>query len=916
MSVYLVDGSGYIFRAFYAVPHLTTREGFPTNALFGFSRMLLKLLSSAGSEHVVVAFDAGRKTFRNDLYPEYKANREECPEDLKKQMPYFRELCRLLGLQVLELPGFEADDIIATLADRLERQSIPTVIVSGDKDLMQLVDQHVSIWDTLKDKHYGPAEVREKFGVPPDKVVEFLGLTGDDSDNVPGLDGVGPKTAAQLIEKFGSVESVLAHAKDIRSDTSIRNRTKIADQIELNADLLRLSRKLVEVSKDTPVMLHANGSEIQLSSVSGAQLLAALRREAPHLEKIQEFASRFEFHSLPSEVSAVVPSQESTVAPPEEPCTVVYQDTFDTFAKQLAQQPCFAFDVETTSLNVLDAKLISISFAWDEHEAFYIPVAHESGARVADQVSLRALRTVLGPIFANPKIAKCGQNIKYDFGILLQQGFSVSGLEFDSMIASYLLRPDRRGHDLTVLTRDYLGKGLIEYETILGGAPDLRTVPIEAAARYGCQDARLAWCLRQKLLPMLAEKGLVGVLKSIEMPLVPILSAMERRGVLLDLDYLAQMSEEFQGKLDELRVKIFAAAGMEFNLNSPKQLADVLFVKLALPTKGIRKTKTGISTDSAVLEKLSPLHPVADLLLQHRLLFKLKSTYIDALPAQVSAIDGRLHTSFNQVGTGTGRLSSSEPNLQNIPILTPEGVRIRKAFVASERRTLVSADYSQIELRVLAHMSGDENLLAAFRGAADIHRTTAREILGLATDDEVTVEQRRIGKTINFGVIYGMGAYRLSRELQISLRQAEDYIESYFRRYARVREFFAQQEAMAKQHGYVETMFGRKRFIAEIDTTGRDDAFLQRVAMNAPVQGSAADLMKLAMIRLAQRIERERLPMEIILQIHDELVVECQSERAEELAAIVRSDMEQAAQLEVPLVVEVGMGKDWLEAHG
>jgi len=916
MSVYLVDGSGYIFRAFYAVPHLTTREGFPTNALFGFSRMLLKLLSSAGSEHVVVAFDAGRKTFRNELYPEYKANREECPEDLKKQMPYFRELCRLLGLQVLELPGFEADDIIATLAERLERQSIPTVVVSGDKDLMQLVDQHVSIWDTLKDKHYGPAEVLQKFGVPPEKVVEFLGLTGDDSDNVPGLDGVGPKTAAQLIEKFGSVESVLAHATDIRNDTSIRNRTKIADQIELNADLLRLSRKLVEVSRDTPVMLSAHGQEVPLSSVSGEQLLAALRRTSPHVEKIQEFAARFEFHSLPSEVAAVVPSQEPAVAAPDEPCIIVYQDTFEAFAKKLAQQPCFAFDVETTSLNVLEAKLISISFAWDEHEAYYLPIAHEKGDRVADQVSLRALRAALGPIFANPKIGKCGQNIKYDFGILLQQGFSVSGLEFDSMIASYLLRPDRRGHDLTVLTRDYLGKGLIEYETILGGAPDLRSVAIEAAARYGCQDARLAWCLRQKLMPVLEEKGLREVLTSIEMPLVPILSAMERRGVLLDLSYLAQMSEEFQGKLDELRVKIFAAAGVEFNLNSPKQLADVLFTKLGLPTKGIRKTKTGISTDSAVLEKLSPLHPVADLLLQHRLLFKLKSTYIDALPAQVSAIDGRLHTSFNQVGTGTGRLSSSEPNLQNIPILTPEGVRIRKAFVATERRTLVSADYSQIELRVLAHMSGDENLIAAFRGAADIHRATAREILGLATDEEVTSEQRRIGKTINFGVIYGMGAFRLSRELQIPLRQAEDYIESYFRRYARVREFFARQEAMAKQHGYVETMFGRKRFIAEIDTTGRDDAFLQRVAMNAPVQGSAADLMKLAMIRLAHRIERERLPMEIILQIHDELVVECQSERAEELASIVRGEMEQAAQLQVPLVVEVGMGKDWLEAHG
>lgn len=506
--------------------------------------------------------------------------------------------------------------------------------------------------------------------------------------------------------------------------------------------------------------------------------------------------------------------------------------------------------------------------------------------------------------------------MKYDLGVLAEKGLSLGGELFDTMIAGYLLRPDRRGNDLGVLSAEYLNEPVVDYDDVLGGQSDLRFVDIARVAQYAGQDAALTWRLFEKLHPLLKDATLLKVFHEIEMPLVPILSAMERDGMLLDTAALARMSAELDVELNQIQAQVFEAAGCEFNLNSPKQLSEILFEKLGLPTKGLKKTKTGISTDSSTLEKLELLHPVPGLLLRHRVLFKLKSTYLDALPTQVSLRDGRLHSSFHQTGTGTGRLSSSEPNLQNIPIQTSEGVRIREAFVAPKGRVLISADYSQIELRVLAHMAKDERLCEAFRRGEDIHTATARELLHLPNGAQVTPEQRRLGKTMNFGVIYGMGPYRLSRELEIPLAEAQRYIENYFGRFSGVDAYLRAQEKAAEGRGFVETIFGRKRFLSDIDTTGRDDQFVARVAMNAPVQGSAADIIKIAMIRLAHSIKAEALPLTLILQVHDELVFECDAARESELSAWVKREMEQVVKLDVPLVVDVGSGANWRVAHG
>lgn len=915
-TVYLIDGSGYIFRAFFGITNLTTKAGFPTNALFGFTRMLKKLLLEANPEHIAVAFDVGRDTFRLAMYPEYKANRAACPEDLLKQMPFFREIVAAMGIQVLEHKGYEADDLIGTLAKRFSSFVDEVVIVSGDKDLTQLVDDKVMVYDPMHDRRFHAPEVVEKFGVRPDQVVELLALTGDASDNVPGVEGVGPKTAAQLIEKYGDVENVLRSVNSLKEDSSIRNRKKIAEQIESGAELLRLSRKLVEIKIDSPVNLKIGDSVVEAASLDNENLLGALKRGSPDWTALNDLIKRFEFTSLFDEFELSSAKPALPVAQIEPPAgakyTTILQDNFLPWLEQFKAQSAFAFDLETTSIDTQQANIVGLSFCWSDSQAYYIPVGHKQGE---GQVNLADFIKATAAVFANPEIKKAGQNLKYDIKVLARYGVAVDGVDFDSMVAAYLISPDKGSYNLTVLAHDYLGLDVIEFEQVVGESQDFSEADINDASRYACQDAHYVWLLKGKLQKRLEDEGLTKLAAEVEMPLVPVLARMELEGIKLDLPLLAGMSQEFAEQLKKIEKEIFELAGCEFNINSPKQLAEVLYERLAIPTKGLKRTKSGVSTDSSVLEILSENHPLPAKILAYRSLAKLKGTYIDALPAQVSPYTGRLHTRLNQTVTGTGRLSSSDPNLQNIPIQSEEGRKIRSAFVAQEGKVLISADYSQIELRLLAHMSNDKNMIAAFNGAVDIHSRTARELLHIDAEQKLSVEERRLGKTMNFGIVYGMGGFRLSRELGIPLGAANNYIERYFSLYSGIKVFFAQQEKEALEKGAVHTIFGRKRVLADIESNGRDKGFVLRAALNAPIQGSAADIVKYAMVRLDKCIRRERLPMRMLLQIHDELVFECDESYREDAIKLIRAEMEGVLPLSVPLLVEVGWGHNWQQAH-
>jgi len=905
-TTYLIDGSGYIFRAFYAIQRLSTKDGFPTNALYGFLRMILKTMAEANSSRVAIIFDAGRKTFRNELYPEYKANRSECPPELSEQMPYFRELSRALGLPVLECPGFEADDIIATLTEKLSADKRPVVIVSGDKDLMQLVTEDVKIWDTMKDSRYGPAQVVEKFGVGPDKVTEILALMGDSSDNVPGVDGVGPKTATQLVQKYGDVESIIANLNALKEDSEIRNRKKIAESIESNTELLRLARRLVEVERAVPMEKITDGDH----DLDG--LLSKREVDATHLA---ELFDKFEFQSLFKEFKTVLASGQATTISSDYKYETVLADTFQNWTAEFKRQSDFSFDLETTSLDPHSAKIVGASFCWDEKQSFYIPLGHKDSE---SQVSWSDFVAATGERFADPRVLKSGQNIKYDISILELNGIAVRGVAFDSMVAAYLLNPDGRNFNLTALAHDYLRLPVIEYEEITEGKADFSEVAIEDATRYACQDAHYAWLLKQRLAERIEAEGLLKVFSQLEVPLIPVLASMERVGVKVDAEKLRAMSAEFAAQLAKLEGEIFENAGGEFNINSPKQLADLFFNKLGISTKGVKKTKTGFSTDSSVLEKLAESHPLPALILKYRGLHKLKSTYTDALAEDINPKTGRVHTRLNQTLTGTGRLSSSEPNLQNIPVQSAEGRRIRSAFIPEAGSFFIAADYSQIELRLLAHLSGDENLIRSFTEGRDIHAATAREIMGLSADEEVTSDVRRIGKTINFGIVYGMGAFRLGRELGIPVSQASNYINSYFSRYPKVKEYFAKLEDQVMSQGEVQTIYGRKRVIGSIDTSGRDQGFAMRAAINAPLQGSAADIIKLAMIRVDELLKRSYPEAKLVLQIHDELLVEAPdlgAEKNQRLIDDIVAAMEGVIELKVPLKVDAGSGRDWQEAQ-
>lgn len=891
MSTYLVDGSGYIFRAFYAVAPLTTKSGLHTNALFGFTKMLLKLIREKKNEKIVVVFDAGKTTFRNDLYDKYKANRSEAPQELIEQFPYFRKIAKALGLCVLESPGYEADDVIATLVSKVDSP----IIVSGDKDLMQLVDDKTFIYDPMKDKEIREKEVIDKFGVPPDKVVEVLALMGDPSDNIPGVKGIGPKTASELVLKYGGALEILEKIPDIENDKNIRGRLKVAESLSAHAEDLKISRVLVEVKKDVPITI--NGRSI--SELSKPEIEEAFSLKDPSCELL-DLAHELEFQSLFGERAKGAGAKVEVAT--------IFSSDFESFKSELLASKIFSFDFETTSLNTLEAKLVGASFATKD-KTYYVPVGHKN---VSNQVDFKSLLSLLEELF-NERTA-IAHNAKYDLGILANYYFIPTNNIVDTMLAAYLINPDERSFSLDVCAERYLATTTGSFEEVVGEKTDFSEVDINEAAIYAGTDARVAFDLWSVLSEKIKELKLEKVFEEIEMPLVPILSEMERTGVLVDLEFLESLNKEFSTELESIENTVYELAGGEFNMNSPKQLSKVLFEDLGLPTKGLKKTKTGISTDSSVLEILAKVHELPASILRYRTLYKLKTTYLEALPKSVSPVTGRIHTTFHQTVTGTGRLSSSDPNLQNIPIQSPEGRRIREGFIAPSGYLLLSADYSQIELRVLAHLSGDEALIDAFRKGEDIHAQTAKEILGISRTP--TPDERRLGKTMNFGIIYGMSSFRLSKELGIPVAEAQSYIDFYFKRFRGVKALFDSLLKQAQRENRVSTMFGRIRVLTSVESSERDKGFLQRVAINAPIQGSAADLIKIAMNRVHTRIVKDHLPARLILQIHDELVLEAKESEATRIGEFVTLEMENVAELLVPLVASVGIGKNWNEAHG
>ncbi len=889
-KVYLVDTMAYVFRAFHALPPMSNAKGLPTNAVLGFCRMLLKLQKSFKPAYIACVNDASGPTFREEIFPAYKANRKEPDPDL---VPQF-DLCRraateAFNLPLLELRGFEADDIIATLARRFEKQGVDTVIVSSDKDLMQLVSDHVGMWDPMKDRAIGREQVIEKFGVPPEQVTDVQGIIGDSTDNIPGVRGVGEKTAPGLIQKYGSIENLLKHLDEI-------DKKGLREKLEAGREMAVLSKKLATCRDDVP--LKASLDDLTARDPDPARM-AAFFREMDFTGLIREMSTEDQYQGFRRDRYE----------------TVLDEAAFEKLIAEIRKTKFVAFDTETTSLNELEAELVGMSFATKPGRAWYVPVAHRYlGAPV--QIPRDRAVALIKPVLEDPAIVKIGQNVKYDRRIMLRYGIHCRGFDWDSMIASYVLDPGRRSHGLDQLAFDFLKHRMLSYEEVTGTGKHQRTfdqVEIPRATEYSAEDADAVVRLHEQLDPRLAAEGVRGLFDKVEMPLVDVLIDMEERGVLVDTKQLAALSREFGDRMQKLLKQIYALADSEFNVDSPKQLQVILFEKLKLPPS--RKTKTGYSTDQEVLEKLAEQHEMPRLLIEYRGLTKLKGTYIDALPQMVNARTGRIHTSFNQTVAETGRLSSSDPNLQNIPARTEDGRRIREAFIAPEGHQLVSADYSQVELRLLAHVTGDPALVKAYREGADIHRLTAAEMFGVEPD-KVTREQRGAGKTINFSVIYGIGAMSLGKSLEVSPGEAQKYIDAYFRRYPGVKSFFDKTVEEARKKGYVTTLLGRKRYLPTLTSKNfQERSFAERAACNTVIQGTAADIIKAAMIELHRRLPDEGLGTRMILQVHDELLFEAPDREVDRIRKLVPSVMSSVVKLDVPLEVDTNAARNWAAAH-
>ena len=880
-TLILVDGSSYLYRAFYALPSFSNSQGKPTGAIYGMTNMLKSLLHEYQPVYAVVVFDAKGKTFREELFPEYKATRPPMPDDLIEQISLVHDMVRALGFPLIIENGVEADDVIGTLAKQAEAAGMHSLIFSGDKDFAQLVSASITLIDTMKKSRLDVQGVQKKFGIPPKLIIDYLCLIGDSVDNIPGVKKVGPKTAVKWLTTYGSLDAIIENAAQFKG--------KIGENLRQALPQLPLSRKLVTIKCDLPL------------SVS----LEQLKLNPPNVEKLKQLNAKLEFKSSTKSFPIATRKYE----------TILTLAEFDKWLKRLNDAPLFAFDTETNSLDYLQAQIVGISFAVQAGEAAYIPLAHDYLGALP-QLSLDKVLAALKPLLENAEKAKIGQNIKYDAHVLANHGIDLQGITFDTMLESYVLNSTATKHNLDALSLKYLKLKTIKYEEVAGkGKKQLsfNQIDIQQAAPYAAEDADFTLQLHQNLYPQLeSNPKLKQIFTEIEMPLIPVLLRMERNGVKIDAAQLYQQSKELEKRLRELEQEAYKLAGTEFNLNSTKQLQTVLFDILGLPV--LKKTpKKEASTAVEVLEELALDYPLPELILEYRSLSKLKSTYTDALPKQINPKTGKVHTSYQQAVTATGRLSSTNPNLQNIPIRSTEGRRIRQAFIAEPGYKIVAADYSQIELRIMAHLSEDEKLLTAFKSGKDIHKATAAEVFNIPLN-EVSKEQRRSAKAVNFGLIYGMQAFGLAKQLGIERHQAKTYIDTYFARYPGVKAYMEAMRTMAKQQSYVETVFGRRLYIPEIKSRiAKRRQYAERTAINAPMQGTAADLIKLAMIKVDKQISK--LNVKMIMQVHDELVFQVAENELETAKQEIIEAMTSVADLKVPLLVDIGVGNNWDEAH-
>jgi DNA polymerase-1 len=888
--VILVDGSSYLFRAFHALPPLTNSKGQPTGAVYGVINMLRKLREDFQPEYMAVVFDAKGKTFRHDIYEEYKAHRPPMPDDLKVQIEPLHRLVEALGFPLIIVDGVEADDVIGTLATRATAQKKDMLISTGDKDLAQLVTDHVTLINTMNNEVLDPAGVENKFEVRPDRIIDYLTLVGDTSDNIPGVPKVGPKTAVKWLRQYDSLDNLLEHAEEVKG--------KIGDNLRNSMDDLPMSRDLVTIRCDLDLGLD----------------LDDLKMQPPNNDTLHDMYVDLEFRTWLDDMASgeAAPAKAASSADYQ---VVLEKKDFDAWLKRLESAKAFAFDTETTSLDYMAARVVGVSFAVKEGEAAYVPFAHDyPGA--PQQLSEDTVLGGLKPLLESAKQAKIGQNLKYDAHVLANHGIQMQGIAEDTMLESYVLDSTQR-HDMDSMALRLLGHETIHFVDIAGkGAKQLtfNEIDLEQAGPYAAEDADITLQIHHKLSAQLkAEKKLASVYRDIELPLLPVLQRIERNGVKVDVPMLKKQSSQLAKRIVEIEQQAFDVAGESFNLASPKQLQAILFDRLGLTPK--RKTPKGQpSTAEDVLQEFADEgEQLPALILEHRSMSKLKSTYTDKLPEQVNPGTGRVHTSYNQTVAATGRLSSTDPNLQNIPVRSDEGRRIRQAFIAEKGSCLLAADYSQIELRIMAHLSQDDSLLKAFGEGLDIHRATAAEVFGVAVDD-VDSNQRRAAKAINFGLIYGMSAFGLARQLGIGRYEAQEYVDLYFARYPGVKAY--SPRATAHDQGYVETVFGRRLYLPEINSrNGQRRQYAERTAINAPMQGTAADIIKRAMIQVDRALTDKKLDARVVMQVHDELVVEVAEKQADKLADLLHTSMESAADLSVPLIVEVGRGANWDEAH-
>jgi len=917
----LVDGSSYLYRAYHAFPPLTNSVGEPTGAMYGVLNMLRSLLLQYQPTHAVVVFDAKGKTFRDELFEHYKSHRPPMPDDLRAQIEPLHAMVKAMGLPLMAVSGVEADDVIGTLAREAEKMGRPVLISTGDKDMAQLVTPGITLINTMTNTILGPEEVVNKYGVPPELIIDFLALMGDSSDNIPGVPGVGEKTAQALLQGLGGLDTLYAESDKIAGLT-FRGAKTMAAKLEQNKEVAYLSYQLATIKTDVELELTCDQLEVQ----------------QPAAEALLDLFKRYEFKRWTADVeagkwlqgkgakAAAKPLEAPVVEEDEEPATalssehyvtILDEKTLTEWIERLKKAPVIAFDTETDSLDNVSANLVGLSFAVEPGQAAYIPVAHDY-LDAPEQISRERALALLTPLLEDESVLKVGQNLKFDRGILQNYGIELRGIAFDTMLESYILDSVAGRHDMDSLSERWLKHQTVTFEQIAGKGKNQLTfnqIALEEAGHYAAEDADVTLQLHLKMWPKLQQhKGPLNIFENIEMPLVPVLSRVERNGVKIDPAVLHKHSGEITLRLAELEKKAHEIAGEPFNLASTKQLQTILFEKQGI--KPLKKTPGGApSTSEEVLEELALDYPLPKVILEHRGLSKLKSTYTDKLPLMINPKTGRVHTSYHQAVTATGRLSSTDPNLQNIPVRNEEGRRIRQAFIAPEDYVIVSADYSQIELRIMAHLSRDKGLLSAFAEGQDIHRATAAEVFGMPVDS-VSNEQRRSAKAINFGLIYGMSAFGLSRQLNIPRKESQKYMDLYFERYPGVRDYMERTRTQAKEQGYVETLEGRRLYLPDIKSSNAARrAGAERAAINAPMQGTAADIIKRAMIAVDSWLESEKPRVRMIMQVHDELVFEVHRDDVDAVSKKIHELMENSTKLDVPLLVEVGVGENWDQAH-